>query len=73
MTVSEDLDRMKKCSGCLRLRPLEELLAFWPVDDPEMRDRRWVCRPRLGTPCFSYVVGPSSRHRIALPVIEEAA
>lgn len=60
------------CSACRRARPDDELLAFWPVGDPDRR--RHVCRPSLGLSgpiggrgsCFATVVGPSHQHAIAL-------
>jgi hypothetical protein len=60
------------CSACHRARPLDELLAFWPVGDPDRR--RHVCRPSLSLPgpdgarggCFSAVVGLASKQAIAL-------
>jgi hypothetical protein len=60
------------CAACRRARPDDELLAFWPVGDPDRR--RHVCRPSLGLPgpvggrgsCFSTVVGLASVHAISL-------
>ncbi len=62
------------CSACRRARPDDELLAFWPVGDPDRL--RHVCRPSLNLPgpvggrgsCFSTVVGTAAVHAIALVV-----
>jgi hypothetical protein len=62
------------CAACRRARPDDELLAFWPVGDPDRR--RHVCRPSLNLPgpaggrgsCFSTVVGTAAVHAIALVV-----
>lgn len=71
------------CAACRRARPDDELLAFWPVGDPDRL--RHVCRPSLGLPgpaggrgsCFSTVVGIAIVHGIALVAcagpIEQAA
>lgn len=65
------------CAACRRARPADELLAFWPVGDPDRR--RHVCRPSLGLPgpasgkgaCFATIVGSVRTHAIALEVISE--
>lgn len=56
------------CAACRQARPVEELLAFWPVRDPGRR--RHVCRPSLQRPevpsCFRFAVGPTNVHAIEL-------
>ena len=54
------------CAACGRRRPLTELLAFWPVGNPDRR--RHVCRPSVPqldpAPCFRAVVGSQRIHAI---------
>ena len=60
------------CAACRRARPDDELLAYWPVGNPDRR--RHVCRPSLNLPgpvggrgsCFSSVVAVASVHAIEL-------
>lgn len=56
-----------RCAACAKLRPLAELLAFWPLGARAVV--RYVCRPALaamGTEsCFRQLVGPATVHAIA--------
>jgi hypothetical protein len=56
------------CAACRMLRPVAELLAFWPRATPARI--RYVCRPSLqrdGTPsCFREMVGNQASTGIAL-------
>lgn len=57
------------CAACRLLRDPADLLAFWPLGQPEAR--RFVCRPTCAArdaygPCFHRVVGPMNVHGIAL-------
>lgn len=69
------------CAACRIIRDPADLLAFWPLGQPEAR--RFVCRPTCAArdtygPCFHRVVGPMNVHAIALaapqaPASEAAA
>jgi hypothetical protein len=58
------------CAACGMVRPIAELLAFWPAAQPALI--RFVCRPSLQRtdipPCFRERVGPAGVHAIALAV-----
>lgn len=57
------------CAGCQAERPLEDLIAFWPVGKPA--ERRYVCRPiggvaeKHGADCFRRMVATADIHVIA--------
>ena len=55
------------CSNCGQVRPLEELLAYWPAIQPDRE--RYVCRPSMPAGgyagCFREVVGTVDEHVIA--------
>jgi hypothetical protein len=58
------------CAACHLTRDASDLIAFWPIGNPEAR--RFVCRPSCPSSapgsesCFSRVVGPVNVHAIAL-------
>jgi len=56
------------CEACRAIRPLEELLAYWPIGARDVV--RYVCRPSIpspsfGRPCFARVVEHQAHHGIA--------
>lgn len=58
-----------QCVACRAFRELGDLIAFWPVGDPDRR--RFVCRPTTPSaaamlPCFARAVGFASEHAISL-------
>lgn len=63
------------CTACHLTRDASDLIAFWPIGNPEAR--RFVCRPSCpssapgGESCFSRVVGPINVHciELATPIV----
>lgn len=52
-----------RCAACRRIRPVEELVAFWPRG--RLEEARLVCRPTAdGGRCFRRSVGSVAVHDI---------
>lgn len=56
------------CANCGQVRPLESLLAFWPIGEPGRR--QFVCRPLDPAggfmSCFRDAVSTIDEHEIRL-------